>query len=128
MISYCLVDSRCGLQQYYNNISVFYTRLTCVRIQPAPPIPRTAPPLPYEIRPAPRPSIIIHSLLRSYAKNRTPSPTAAHLLANHILEDYCTYSFPSILAPEILQASDSEHRPRRSSGVRLAYTDPSGER
>ena len=28
----------------------------------------------------------------------------------------------------ILPASDSELRPRRSSGVRLAYTDPSGER
>ena len=37
-------------------------------------------------------------------------------------------SFPSILAPEILPASDSELRPRRSSRVRLAYTDPSGER
>ena len=29
---------------------------------------------------------------------------------------------------EILSASDSEIRPRRSSGVRLAYTDPSDER
>ena len=29
---------------------------------------------------------------------------------------------------QILPASDSEHRPRRSSGVRLAYTVPSGER
>ena len=29
---------------------------------------------------------------------------------------------------EILPASDSELRPRRSSGARLAYTDPSGER
>ena len=28
----------------------------------------------------------------------------------------------------ILPASDSELRPRRSSGVRLAYSDPSGER
>ena len=37
-------------------------------------------------------------------------------------------SFPSILAPDILLASDSELRPRRSSGVRLAYTDPSGVR
>ena len=37
-------------------------------------------------------------------------------------------SFPSILAREILSASDSELRRRRSSGVRLAYTDPSGER
>ena len=36
--------------------------------------------------------------------------------------------FPSILAPEILPASDRELRPRRSSGVHLAYTDPSGER
>ena len=37
-------------------------------------------------------------------------------------------SFPSILAPEILPPSDSELCPRRSRGVRLAYTDPSGER
>ena len=29
---------------------------------------------------------------------------------------------------EVLPASDSELRPRRRSGVRLAYTDPSGER
>ena len=36
--------------------------------------------------------------------------------------------FPSILAPEILPASDSELRPRHSSGVHLAYTDHSGER
>ena len=40
------------------------------------------------------------------AKNRAPSPASL----------------------EILPASDSELRPRRSSGVRLAYTDPSGER
>ena len=58
-----------------------------------------------------------------YAKKHPPSPTAAvQLLVNHILEDYCLYvqSFPSILAPEILPASDNEPR--------LAYTDPSGER
>ena len=34
--------------------------------------------------------------------------------------------FSSVLAPEILLASDSELRPRRGSGIRLAYTDPSG--
>ena len=37
-------------------------------------------------------------------------------------------SFPSILAPEILPASESVLRSRRSNGVRLAYTDPFGER
>ena len=67
---------------------------------------------------------------KKYAKKRPPSPTAAvQLLANHILVRLLyVRSFPSVLAPEILPASDSELRPRRSSGVRLAYTDPSGER
>ena len=35
---------------------------------------------------------------------------------------------PSPSSLEILPASDSKLRPRRSSGVRLAYTDLSGER
>ena len=43
---------------------------------------------------------------KSTQKKRTPSPSSL----------------------EILPASDSELCPRRSSGVRLAYTDPSGER
>ena len=43
---------------------------------------------------------------KKYAKKRAPSPSSV----------------------EIIPASDVELRPRRSSGVRLAYTDPSGER
>ena len=42
----------------------------------------------------------------SYAKKRAPSPSSL----------------------ETLPATDSELRPRRSSWVRLAYTDPSGDR
>ena len=50
-------------------------------------------------------------------------------LANHILGRLLyVQSFLSILAPKILLASDSERRPRRSSGVHVAYKDPSGER
>ena len=43
-------------------------------------------------------------------------------------EKYAKKSAPSPSSLEILPASESEIRPRRSSGVRLAYTDPSGER
>ena len=43
---------------------------------------------------------------KKYAKKRAPSPSSV----------------------EIIPASDGELRPRRSSGVRLAYTDPFGER
>ena len=43
---------------------------------------------------------------KKYAKKRAPSPASL----------------------EILRASDSELRPRRSSGVRLAYRDASGKR
>ena len=67
----CLVDPRWGLQQHYNNLSVFYTRLTCVHVQPAPPTPSTAPPLSCETRPAQKPSIIeyqIYTLLCRYVR------------------------------------------------------------
>ena len=46
------------------------------------------------------------STQKKYAKKRAPSPSSL----------------------ETLPASDSELRSRRSSGVRLTYTDPSGER
>ena len=58
VFSYLPVDSRCGLQQHYN-ISIFYTRLTCVNAQPAQPKPSTAPPLPCKTHPAQRPSITL---------------------------------------------------------------------
>ena len=63
-------------------------------------------------------------------KRRAPSPTAAaQILANHILERIMyVQSLPSILAPEMLPASDNELRPRHSSGVCLTYTDHYGER
>ena len=106
-------------------------------------------------------------------KNKVRKKTCAvAVLANHILEDYCTYSpshlfwrqrsfrraiassvhaaavgppslhisfrratastihaaVGSVWHTEILPASDSELRLRRSTGVRLAYSDPSGER
>ena len=88
---------------------------------------------------------------KKYTKKRAPSPTAAvQLLADHILEDYCTYSpfhlfwrqksFRRAIASsvhagavgsasptQILPASDSGHRPRRD-GVRLAYRDPYSKR
>ena len=55
------------------------------------------------------------------------------LLTNQILEDY-SYLPTALVFPfwrlELLidAVSASEHRPRRSSGVRIAYTNPSGER
>ena len=48
---------RWGLQQHYNNISAFYTRLACVHVEPAPLTPSTTPPLPCETHPAQRPSL-----------------------------------------------------------------------
>ena len=44
------------------------------------------------------------------------------------IKKYAKKRAPSPFSLEILPASNSELRPRRSSGVRLAYTDPSGER
>ena len=44
----------------YNNISVFYTCLTCVHVEPAQPTPSTAPPLQCETHPAQRPSLSFH--------------------------------------------------------------------
>ena len=50
------------LQQYIG----FYTRLTCVHVEPAQPVPSTAPPLPCETHPAQRSSITVPlSILRS---------------------------------------------------------------
>ena len=52
-------QSKCGLPKYHINISVFYTRLTCVHVQPAQPTPSIAPALPCETHPAQRPSITL---------------------------------------------------------------------
>ena len=53
------VVPRRGLQQCYNNISVFITRLTCVHVVPAHQTPSTAPPPPCEYHPAQRLSITL---------------------------------------------------------------------
>ena len=59
---------RRGLQKYYNNTSVFYTRLTCVHVQSAQPAFSTSPPLPCETHPAQRPSINL-STFRNYNRS-----------------------------------------------------------
>ena len=52
-----------------------------------------------------RSELLIDGDEKKYAKKRAPSPSSL----------------------EILPVSDSELRPRHSSGVRLAYIDPFGE-
>ena len=65
---------------------------------------------------------------KKYAKKRVPSPSSLEILPASDTEPRPRRSSGVRLAYTDPPASDSELRPRRSSGVRLTYTDPTGER
>ena len=89
--------------------------------------------------PVPRQPVHLHTLDESGAylldSSRVPRrPPFIYYERSELLIDgdgekrYAKKRAPSPSSLEILPTSDSELRPRRSSGVRLAYTNPSGKR
>ena len=93
----CLFDRpRWGLQQhYYNNIPVFYTRLTCVYVQASPPPRSTAPSLPCETHPAQRPSIKEKTILLYLMHNKYLPMSAISFACIRLLQDTSLTLFSS---------------------------------